>query len=68
MLFVYWTLVYEVTDRLLTWYMELPGDERSMEASGMAFGVFTAILGLGTILTNAYLKSGRAWGVEKEDL
>lgn len=58
---LYWYLVYDVTDRLLTWYMELPSAERSMEASGMAFGIFTALLGLGTIFMNAYIKTGRKW-------
>ena len=61
LLVAYWTLVYEVTDRLLTWYMALPGDERSMEASGMAVGIFTALLGLGTNFMNVYVKSGRKW-------
>ncbi len=61
LLVAYWALVYDVTDRLLTWYMALPSAERSMEASGMAFGIFTALLGLGTIFMNAYIKTGRNW-------
>lgn len=61
LLVAYWVLVYNVTDRLLTWYMALPSAERSMEASGMAFGIFSALLGLGTIFMNAYIKSGRSW-------
>ena len=60
----YWFLVYDVTDRLLTWYMALPTAERSMEASGVAFGIFTALLGLGTIFMNAYIKTGRKWTIE----
>jgi hypothetical protein len=60
----YWILVYDVTDRLLSWYMALPAAERSMEASGMAVGMFTALLGLGTNFMNVYVKSGRNW---KED-
>lgn len=58
---LYWVLVYRVTDRLLTWYMALPADERSLEASGMAIGIFTALLGLGTNFMNVYVKSGRKW-------
>ena len=61
LLVAYWSLVYEVTDRLLTWYMTLPSIERSVEASGMAVGIFTALLGLGTNFMNTYLKSGRHW-------
>lgn len=61
LLIAYWTLVYDVTDRILTWYMLLPASERSMEASGMSFGVFTALLGLGTMFMNAYIKTGRKW-------
>jgi hypothetical protein len=61
LLVAYWKLVYDVSDRILSWYMALPAAERSMEASGMAFGVFTALLGLGTIFMNAYVNSGRKW-------
>lgn len=61
LLLAYWLLVYDVTDRLLTWYMTLPALERTAEASGMAFGIFTALLGLGTIFMNAYIKTGRRW-------
>jgi hypothetical protein len=63
----YWVLVYDVTDRLLSWYMALPSDERSMEASGMAFGIFTALLGLGTIFMNAYIKTGRKWNGDNRE-
>jgi hypothetical protein len=61
LLVAYWALVYDVTDTLLTWYMALPYTERTAEASGMAFGIFTALLGLGTIFMNAYIKTGRKW-------
>lgn len=67
LLFAYWVLVYDVTDRLLTWYMSLPAIERTAEASGMAFGIFTALLGLGTNFMNAYIKTGRNWQTLKED-
>lgn len=68
LLFAYWVLVYDVTDRLLTWYMSLPAIERTAEASGMAFGIFTALLGLGTNFMNAYIKTGRNWQALKEDV
>lgn len=67
LLIAYWILVYDVTDRLLTWYMALPAAERSMEASGMAVGIFTALLGLGTNFMNVYLKSGRKWNGAAND-
>lgn len=66
LLVAYWALVYSVTDRILTWYMALPAAERSMEASGMSFGVFTALLGLGTMFMNAYIKTGRKWNDQNE--
>jgi len=46
--------------------MSLPALERTAEASGMAFGIFTALLGLGTIFMNAYIKTGRKWTVQGE--
>ena len=67
LLVAYWLLVYDVTDRLLAWYMALPAAERSMEASGMAVGIFTALLGLGTNFMNVYVKSGRKWNSQAVD-
>ena len=61
LMLAYIGFVYHITTFLLNWYVNLPADERSMEASGFAFGVFTAITGLGTVFLNAYLKSGRKW-------
>lgn len=58
---LYWYHVIDVTNRILTWYMALPAAERSVEASGLAFGIFTALLGLGTIFMNTYIKTGRRW-------
>lgn len=67
LLVAYWCLVYDVTDRLLTWYMELPAAERSIEASGMAVGIFTALLGLGVNFMNTYLQSGRKWTTKNDE-
>jgi hypothetical protein len=47
--------------------MALPAAERSMEASGMAVGIFTALLGLGTNFMNVYVKSGRKWNSQAVD-
>jgi len=57
----YCAFVFWLTDRLLTWYFALPASERSLEASGLAGGIFTAATGLATIFLNTYLKSGRNW-------
>lgn len=55
-----WFVVY-LTNWLLTWYMALPAAERSVEASGLAVGIFTAVTGFGTAFLNTYSKSGRKW-------
>jgi hypothetical protein len=57
----YCWFVVELTDRLLDWYTALPLGERSVEASGMAVGLFTAVVGFGTGFLNTYVNSGRKW-------
>jgi len=57
----YCGFVLNLTDRLLTWYFSLPAAERSIEATGLAGGMFTAATGLATIFVNTYLRSGRSW-------
>lgn len=57
----YCWFVYTVTNSLLTWYMALPGPERTLENGGFAAGIFTALTGFGTVFINVYLKSGRRW-------
>lgn len=66
LLVAYAVFVGVVSYWLLTWYMGLPAAERSVEASGMAVGIFTALLGLGTNFMNTYLQSGRRWKEEKD--
>ncbi len=54
-----WTI--DVVWKLLAWYMALPGPERSLEASGFAAGVITAVTGLNTFAIRVYVYSGRKW-------
>lgn len=61
LLFGYWIWVAWIVDRLLSWYMALPADERSMEASGMATFVITAVTGLASWISKIYMHSGRLW-------
>jgi hypothetical protein len=46
-LLAYCWFVYELTHELLHWYMGLPAAERSLEASGLAAAIFTAVTGFG---------------------
>lgn len=66
LMIAYCVFVYHITTYLLDWYTALPFEERSVEASGLAFGIFTAVTGLGTQFLNAYLKSGRQWNGSSE--
>lgn len=65
LLVAYCFFVYNITDRLLSWYMTLPINERTLEAGGFAAAIFTVITGLGTMFVNTYLKSGRRWNGSK---
>lgn len=59
--FGYCAFVFWITKYLLDWYTVLPATERTIETSGFAAGIFTAITGLCGIFINAYLKTGRDW-------
>lgn len=63
--FSYVVFVAWITKYLLDWYTQLPAVERTIESSGFAAGIFTAVTGLCGIFINAYLKTGRDW--QKED-
>lgn len=63
----YCYFVFTLTEKLVTWYMGLPAAERSLEASGMAVAIFTAVTAFGTQFLNAYLKSGRKWDGKQDD-
>lgn len=50
-----------VTHALLKWYMAMPKDERSLEASGLASVVFLTIFGFLKMVYDTYSKAGRDW-------
>lgn len=57
-----WTV--KVVWYVLDWYTALPAAERSLEASGLAAGVITAVTGLATWAIKVYLAGGRDWTAE----
>ena len=67
LLFAACWFVYDMYHELFAWYTALPAAERTMEASGLAWGMFTTISGFVTVFLNAYVKSGRKWSVEAVD-
>jgi hypothetical protein len=50
-----------VVTSLLSWYMDLPSQERVLEASGFAFGVIGSVTGLLTLTIKTYQSTGRKW-------
>jgi hypothetical protein len=61
LLAAYWTWVIQVTSSLLFWYQALPASERSLESSGLAAAVITAVTGLASWASKIYMQSGRRW-------
>ena len=61
LLFSYCIWVSNIVAQVLTWYQHLPGTERSLEASGMAAAVITAVTGLATWVFKIYSDGGRDW-------
>lgn len=61
LLFAYCTWVWHVVAEILAWYQALPAVERSMEASGMAAAVITAVTGLSAWVFKVYSAGGRDW-------
>lgn len=59
--FGYWTI--DVTYRILFWYFKLPSAERTLETSGLAMGIITAVTGLLTLVIKDYTATGREWGI-----
>lgn len=60
-LFVYGGWVAHVTDRTLTWYMHLPVSERTLEASGLAGAIITAVTGLFPWVYRIYADTATDW-------
>jgi len=61
LLFAYCIWVWNVVGDTLNWYQHLPAAERTLEASGLAGAVITAVLGLATWVFKIYSDGGRDW-------
>lgn len=53
-----------VTHELLHWYMALPKEERSIEASGFASIVFLTVTGFLKLVYDRYAASSRDWNAQ----
>lgn len=66
-LFGYGWWVAHVTDSTLTWYMHLPSAERTLEASGLAGAIITAVTGLFPWIYKVYANTGNVWTAPTTD-
>lgn len=66
-LFGYGLWVAHVTDSTLTWYMQLPSAERTLEASGLAGAIITAVTGLFPWIYKIYANTGNDWTAPTTD-
>jgi hypothetical protein len=57
--YCYW--VAYVTDSTLSWYKHLPPAERTLEASGLAGAIITAVTGLLPWVYRIYSDNATAW-------
>lgn len=64
LLFGYCIWVVLLTNNILLWYQHLPAAERSLETSGFAGVVITAVTGLATWVFSIYTAGGRDWKAE----
>jgi len=60
-LFGYGVWVAHVTNSTLTWYMQLPSAERTLEASGLAGAIITAVTGLFPWVYKIYANTATDW-------
>lgn len=60
-LFGYGLWVAHVTDSILNWYMHLPSAERTLEASGLAGAIITAVTGLFPWIYRIYASTANDW-------
>lgn len=61
-LFGYCWWVSHVTDTVLTWYENLPGNERTLEASGLAGAIITGVTGMAIWVYKIYTDNSNDWG------
>lgn len=59
--------LYAVTHDILLWYFGLPAAERTLETSGLAGAVITAVTGMCTWVFKIYVEGGRTWATEKAE-
>jgi len=60
-LLLYGGWVAHVTDNILSWYQRIPGAERTLEASGLAAGIITAVTGLFPWVYKIYSDAATDW-------
>jgi hypothetical protein len=60
-LFGYAWWVTHITDNTLTWYQHLPAAERTLEASGLAGAIITAVTGLAVWVYKIYSDAATDW-------
>ena len=60
----WWTVV--VTRELLFWYIRLPHEQRSIEASGFASVVFLTVFGFLKLVFSEYSANGRDWSIQTQ--
>lgn len=56
-----------ITNQVLIWYQSLPASERTMEASGLAGAIITAVTGIAAWVFKIYSAAGRAWSGSADD-
>jgi len=61
-LFGYCWWVTHVTDWILGWYQKLPGPERTLETSGLAGAIITAVTGMAIWVYKIYTNNSTDWG------
>ena len=57
--YAYW--VYHITGRILSWYERLPSAERTLETSGLAGAIITAVTGLAVWVYKIYSDNATDW-------
>jgi len=60
-LVVYFSWVVHVADTLLNWYMTLPREARTLEATGLGISIIGSITGLFPWILKIYMDNGNDW-------
>lgn len=62
--YCYW--LGDLVNNIITWYQMLPAPERTLEASGLAGTIITAVTGIAAWVFKIYTAGGRDWSTETE--